>query len=586
MYIGDGSCEPTCSSTDGPINLGELQGEPAYHPVLDGSIAINRADQDVCSLADSSEDTVESQQVQDFTDVDICEELDPLQDQIGTNRPMYGNCDIGAIESRTGIEYETIADIDPPSPSPTPSPTPTATPSPTKTVDFNATEERGAQLTQTAVKLTEDARGTDTAATQTAVKLTEDARGTDTAATQTAVKLTEDARGTDTAATQTAVKQTEDAADNDATRTAVRQTEDARGTDTAATQTAVKLTEDAAERTSVALTQTAVKQTQDALATGTANAHLTETAIANLPPADQTATAQANATQTAEVAPTHTEIAKIAATLAAIQTQTKAAELSPTGTISPSPSPSPTLDPDTACRHTVAAGETLFQLALSYGTTVENFQQINQLTSNTLFIGQELIVPDCYVPSGDTVSRTLDYTCQQLFDSMVVRSTSRVIECRPVDIGLIDKHPALASGMIAAVELLGYVEEGVEICFRSIGDLVFLDAVTEPPTPRSMESFSNTIGMTCGEVESIGTIVLVSTITEQDTLLELSSCRVTATQTLRLRDEVGSTAVLGLVPYNVTLAASARTSNWFKVDFLGTEGWISASYVRTAGICS
>ena len=129
MYIGDGSCEPTCSSTDGPINLGELQGEPAYHPLLDGSIAINRADREVCSLTD----TVESQQVQDFSDMNICEELDPEQDQIGTNRPMYGNCDIGAIESRTGVDYETIADTDPPTDTPVPAPTDTDTPVPAPT---------------------------------------------------------------------------------------------------------------------------------------------------------------------------------------------------------------------------------------------------------------------------------------------------------------------------------------------------------------------------------------------------------------------------------------------------------------------
>ena len=132
MYIGDGSCEPACSATDGPINLGELQGEPAYHPVLDGSIAINRADQEVCSLTSSS-DTIESQQVQDFSDTNICEELDPEQDQIGTNRPMYGNCDIGAIESRTGVEHETIADTDPPTETPVPAPTDTDLPPPTAT---------------------------------------------------------------------------------------------------------------------------------------------------------------------------------------------------------------------------------------------------------------------------------------------------------------------------------------------------------------------------------------------------------------------------------------------------------------------
>ena len=77
----------------------------------------------------------------------------------------------------------------------------------------------------------------------------------------------------------------------------------------------------------------------------------------------------------------------------------------------------------------------------------------------------------------------------------------------------------------------------------------------------------------------------MATITEQDTFLELTRCQVTTTQTLRLRNEVGSTAVVGLVPYNVTLDASARTNNWFRVTFLGTQGWISSNYVREDGIC-
>ena len=584
MYVGDGSCEPTCSSTDGPINLGELQGEPAYHPILDGSIAINRADQDVCSLADTSEDTVESQQVQDFTGMDICDELEPLQDQIGTNRPMYGACDIGAIESRTGVEYETIADTDPPSPTPSPTPSPI----PTSTVDVQATENSvkqtedaratDAAATQTSVKQTEDARATDAAAAQTSVKQTEDARATDAVAVQTSVKQTEDARATDAAAAQTSVKQTEDARATDAVavQTSVKQTEDARATDAAAVQTLVKQTEDA-RATDAAAAQTSVKQTQDAGATETEKAHETETEVAKLPPADQTATADADATETSEAAQTQTEAAGQTETAEATRTS------SPSPSLSPSPSPSP--DPDTACRHTVAAGETLFQIANIYGTTVEKFRQLNQLSNDTLFVGQELIVPDCYNPGDDAVSSSLDYTCQQLFDSMVVRTTSRVVSCRAVDINFIDKHPALASGMIAAVDLLGYVDSGVEVCFRSIGDLVFVDATIEPPTPRSMESYDNEMGMTCGEVNHIGTIVLVTSITELGTYLELSSCSVATTQVLRLRDEVGSSAVLGLVPYNVTLATEARTNNWFKVTFLGMEGWISASYVHTNGIC-
>ena len=521
MYIADGSCDPACDGQDGPINLGDLQGEPAYHPLLDGSIAINRADVDVCSLPEATEtpsnQAIRSQQAQDAEEASICEELEPGQDQIGTNRPMYGDCDIGSIESRTGVELETIADTDP-------SPTSTSTPSPT---------------------IAPDLAGTDAAATQTAQKETEDAADRD--AVETAVKQTQDAAATNAAATQTAQKGTEDAADNDAERTAVKQTQDAAATDAAATQTAQK-------------------ETEDAGAIETADAHATETEIAKLPPADQTATAEAaNGTATAEAELTLTA--------------------SPTldGSITPSPTASP--DPATRCTLTVEIGDTLFQLAQTYNTTVEKFRAINQLTEDALFVGSELIVPDCYRPGDDLENSALGFSCQNLYDSMVVRTSSQVVGCRDVDLGLIDKHPALASGMIAAIDIIGYVESGVEVCFRNIGELVFLDRATEPPTPKPLQSYNNAVGMTCGEVDQLGTLVLVAALIERDTFVELSNCQVTTTQTVRLRDDVGSATALGLVPYNVTLDTYSRTNNWFNVTFLGTEGWISARYARADGIC-
>lgn len=248
---------------------------------------------------------------------------------------------------------------------------------------------------------------------------------------------------------------------------------------------------------------------------------------------------------------------------------------------------SPSPGPEARCTYTVAFGDTLFGLAQSFGTTIDRIRKLNQLSDNSLFAGQLLIVPDCYDPVGDDLeSATLGFSCQNLFDRAVVRTTSRVVSCRAVDIGLIDKHPALATGMIAALDILGYVESGVEVCFRSVGDLVFLDPRTDPPTPHAVESYSNPLDMTCGEIDTVGTLVLVATITEQDTYLELTNCRVTTTQTLRLRDDVGGTGVLRLVPYNVELGATARTNNWFKVTFLGTEGWISARYAKANGICN
>ena len=41
----------------------------------------------------------------------------------------------------------------------------------------------------------------------------------------------------------------------------------------------------------------------------------------------------------------------------------------------------------------------------------------------------------------------------------------------------------------------------------------------------------------------------------------------------------------GMLPYNVTLTALERTRAWFKVDYHGTQGWISANYVEPIGNC-
>ena len=244
--------------------------------------------------------------------------------------------------------------------------------------------------------------------------------------------------------------------------------------------------------------------------------------------------------------------------------------------------PTPTPYPEMYCRHKVTGGETLYKIALDYGVEADDLRYLNLLRSDTLSIGQVLFLPNCEHTPGDSLA----YFCQNLFEQVVVRSDSRVMDCRGYDTDLIDKHPVLASGMMSAVDVYGYVQTGAEVCFRDHGNLVFLDGAAEPPTPQALTEISNAVGMTCGNVDRIGTVVLVEEPDEHDTYLYLSSCRVTATQTLRLRDDVAGQTILGLVPYNITLSATARTENWFKVPYLGMEGWISAAYVDTDGVCS
>ena len=64
----------------------------------------------------------------------------------------------------------------------------------------------------------------------------------------------------------------------------------------------------------------------------------------------------------------------------------------------------------------------------------------------------------------------------------------------------------------------------------------------------------------------------------------LTGCVVTTTHGLNFRDGPGGNRI-GLVPENAALAASARTSGWFNVEYDEAPGWISADYVVAAGSC-
>lgn len=52
------------------------------------------------------------------------------------------------------------------------------------------------------------------------------------------------------------------------------------------------------------------------------------------------------------------------------------------------PSSSPTI------KYTVKKGDTLYQIAHNYKTTVDKIKALNKLSSNTLSIGQELLIPN------------------------------------------------------------------------------------------------------------------------------------------------------------------------------------------------
>lgn len=75
--------------------------------------------------------------------------------------------------------------------------------------------------------------------------------------------------------------------------------------------------------------------------------------------------------------------------------------------------------------YTIKKGDTLYQLANSYGTTVDAIKRLNNLTSSNLSIGQQI-----YIPEGTTIGET-DYVVYQVNPGDTLYSISRVYNTTP-----------------------------------------------------------------------------------------------------------------------------------------------------------
>ena len=82
------------------------------------------------------------------------------------------------------------------------------------------------------------------------------------------------------------------------------------------------------------------------------------------------------------------------------------------------------------------------------------------------------------------------------------------IHFRQLDGAGIGIQSIIDAGPLAALDVYGYVEQGVEVCFPQIGRVIFLDART---MPRAITTLPATVknGMTCVYLNSPGSLVLL-----------------------------------------------------------------------------
>ena len=116
------------------------------------------------------------------------------------------------------------------------------------------------------------------------------------------------------------------------------------------------------------------------------------------------------------------------------------------------------------------------------------------------------------LPTATATPRPLAVTCPALSQfGIVVQATYGLasgVQCQRLDGGGIGIQSIVEAGFIDAVDIWGYVEQGVEVCFPQAGRLLFLDART---MPRAIGPLGSTVvnGMTCASIASPGSIVLM-----------------------------------------------------------------------------
>ena len=227
------------------------------------------------------------------------------------------------------------------------------------------------------------------------------------------------------------------------------------------------------------------------------------------------------------------------------------------------------------------------------GTTYENLRSY----SNPEF-GQQLALETCAPPVQPTpppptptgVLYTAEVLQSQGYTVSAAKGLRSGVQAQQRSASAVGVQSVLDAGFIDAVDVWGYAEQTVTVCFpQAAGALVFLDATITPRVAAPMQATMQS-GKICGTTNGPGLIVLVDSWPGSDTVSAdqvespLSDCMVTTQYNLNFRDGPGG-SIIGLVPVDSTLTAVARTDLWFKVDYYGVKGWIYAEYVDTRGSC-
>ena len=173
---------------------------------------------------------------------------------------------------------------------------------------------------------------------------------------------------------------------------------------------------------------------------------------------------------------------------------------------------------------------------------------------------------------------------------IVVSNVTPTTQCQEVS-GYVIGNEAIAAAAIYAVDIWGWVQPNTQVCFaRPSGSFKFIDTT---PLPRVVYDSApvGVDGMICHHDRPAGHGRALAGpagagrhADAPESMGSPAAAWCGRSSYLNLRSSPGG-PVIGAVPYDVTLTAMARTADWFKVDYLGTAGWVSNGYLEAKGNC-
>ena len=182
------------------------------------------------------------------------------------------------------------------------------------------------------------------------------------------------------------------------------------------------------------------------------------------------------------------------------------------------------------------------------------------------------------------------------------------VQCQHLDGSGIGIQSIIDAGFIAAVDVWGYVEQGVEICFPQLGSITFLDAATSPRTVSTISSYSRG-NSTCTHLTRAGSVILMPgtptsvapapagqpeasqpAAAQPVTTLVAGpvqpGCPLVATGHLKHLAEPKSEAeIIGYVTRGTTVTVVSRILGWYQVTHGGLTGWVGGKYTAGTGQC-